>query len=160
MKLFGLEKLAHPTVVFRETFRGSYHLLAEPLVEHAVDVHFIVRVTAFRRLLWEGFAQIGGTISLEGLADRAEAKGTVRFRLRSEKRVPYDVTFTGDDQRQYRFRGQREPHPVSPFEVFTNLRFALYDENDVEFGRGLVRCDLRGDLKTLITSVRLRLDEG
>lgn len=155
-----LGKGATPSVVFRETFRGSYHLLETPLVEGSVDLHFVIHVNRFRRLLAEGFATVGGTVSFQGLADSAEAKGTIFFRLRTEKRVPYDVSFVADDGRTIRFRGQREQHPVNVLEVFTNLRFSLYDDADRELGRGLVRCDLRGDLRRTLASVRLRLRDG
>jgi hypothetical protein len=144
-------------VLFRETFRGSYHRLDDPLTELAADVHLIVHLDEWRRLLREGVARAAGTVTLEGLVDRAALEGTVRFRLRSEKRVPYDLAFVAEDRAPYRLRARREPHPVSPLEVLTNLRFSLYDAADREIGRGLVRCDLRSDLKKTLASVRLRL---
>lgn len=144
-------------VLFKETFRGSFHRLDDPFVERAADVHLIVTIDDWAALAKEGSARLEGTVSLEGLADRVEIEGTVRYRLRREKRVPYDFTFRGDDAHGYRFRGQREPHPLSPLEVFTNLRFALYDPDDHEIARGLVRCDLRADLRRMLGSVRAKL---
>ena len=84
-------------------------------------------------------------------------QGTLRVRLRREKRIPYDLSFVGNDARAYRLRGQREPHPLRPLEVVTDLRFSLYDSDDREIGRGLSRCDLRADVKRTLASVRLRL---
>lgn len=144
-------------VVFRETFHGSYHEMATPLSERAADLNVVVHMDSWRKLLKEGLARVEGTITLEGIADRAAIDGDVRFRLRSEKRVPYDLSFVGDDGKRYRLRGQREPHPASPLEVVTNLRFSVYDEAHGEIGRGLVRCDLRTDLRRALASVRLRV---
>ncbi len=144
-------------VLFRETFRGSFHLLDDPFTTRAADVHLIVNIDDWAALAKDGAARLEGTVSLEGIADRVELEGSVRYRLRREKRVPYDFTFVGEGGTGYRFRGQREPHPVSPLEVFTNLRFSLYDPDDHEIGRGLVRCDLRSDLRRLIGSVRAKL---
>jgi hypothetical protein len=144
---------------FRETFRGSLHRLDDPLVERAVDLHLVVHLDEWRRLLREASARVEGSLSIEGIADRAELTGTVRYRLRSEKRVPYEFAFSGDDGKRYRLRGQREPHRVNPLEVLTNLRFSLYDGSDGEIARGLVRCDLRTDLRRTVSSVRLRLTD-
>lgn len=143
-------------VMFRETFRGSYHRLDTPLDELAADVHLIVHIEDWRRLVREGVARATGTVTLEGLADRAELEGTVRFRLRSEKRVPYDLKFCSERGSAFTLRARREPHPVSPLEVLTNLRFSVYDGDGLEIGRGMARCDLRSDLKKTIASVRLR----
>ena len=143
-------------VMFRETFRGSYHRLDTPLAELAADVHLIVHVDDWRLLVREGIARASGTVTLEGLTDRAELEGTMRFRLRSEKRVPYDLTFRSDDGSSCTLRARREPHPVSPLEVLTNLRFSVYDSAGLEIGRGMVRCDLRSDLKKTLGSIRLR----
>ena len=144
-------------LLFRETFRGSFHRLDEPLAERAADLHLVVHLDDWMLLAKERQARVDGSLTLEGIADRREVQGTVRFRLRAEKRIPYDLEFVGDDGKRYRLRGQREPHPVSPLEVITNLRFSIYGEDDQELGRGLVRCDLRSDLKRTLASVRVRL---
>lgn len=147
-------------VIFRETFRGSYHTLRDPLDEKAADLHLVIQLQDWSRLMREGVAKATGTLSLEGLADRASIDGNVRYRLRTEKRVPYDLGFVSDDGTPYRIRGQREPHPASPLEVFTSLRFSIYDRSDREVGRGFVRCDLRGDLRRTLASIRLRMNRA
>lgn len=145
-------------VVFRESFRGSYHRIDEALVERAADLHLVVFMNQFRRFVREqDAARVSGSLSIEGLVDRVEVIGTVRFRLRTEKRISYDLSFKAGDGVVYRLRAQREPHPVSPLEVITNLRFSIYDENEHEIGRGLARCDIRTDLKAAVGSLRLRL---
>ncbi|MBK6696249.1 MAG: hypothetical protein IPG50_29240 [Myxococcales bacterium] len=143
-------------LLYKETFRGSYHLIDNPLLERSCDLHLVV---CFRTLrdAGEGLAEVSGTVLLEGLADSSAVQGTLRVRLRREKRIPYDLSFVGNDARAYRLRGQREPHPLRPLEVVTDLRFSLYDSDDREIGRGLSRCDLRADVKRTLASVRLRL---
>src|ERR1043165_517008 len=101
-------------LLFRETFRGSFHRLDDPLPEHAVDIHLLVELAEWRQLARDGIARVEGTATLEGITGSTKVDGSVRFRLRSENRVPYDLSLVSENGTKVRFRGQREPHPANP----------------------------------------------
>jgi hypothetical protein len=140
---------------FRETMRGSYYLLADPVAERPMSLTLKARAKGFIAFARDPVARIEGTILLEGFADGASLEGTLAFRLPDQHRLVYDCRFEGNDGRRYRFRAQKELTALAPVQSFTTLSGSLYDEASREVGRATVRFDLRGDLKKLVRSFRL-----
>jgi hypothetical protein len=76
--------------------------------------------------------------------------------MHDERRLPYDFRFEANDGKRYHFRGQKDLNPLSFHDSFTLLPASLYEEGGREIGRATLRFDLRGDIKKLFGSFRLR----
>jgi hypothetical protein len=79
------------------------------------------------------------------------------MKLFDEKRIPYDLTFEGDDGRTYRLRGQRDFFMHDAVDSLTILPASLYDDMGIETGRALLRFDPKTDLPALMKSFRPRV---
>src|SRR5438309_379751 len=72
-----------------------------------------------------------------------------------ERRLPYDFTFRGDDDREYRFHGQKDVTMIALHDTMTTLPASLYDADGKEVGRAVLRFDVRGDLVKFLRSWKL-----
>jgi hypothetical protein len=140
-----------------EAFSGSYYLLDRPLEDRAIRCTLRLRVDGMRRFLRERKIEASGTIHAEGLADGRELHGTLAWKLLDEKRVPYDLAFEGDDGEAYRLRGQRDFFMHDAVDSLTVLPASLYDANDEEIGRAILRFDPKTELPVLLRSFRPRI---
>lgn len=144
-----------------ESFSGSYYRLAEPLRDHAIRISLRLGVNGLRRFLRERKVEARGVVFAEGLAARerqgVELAGSLTMRLFDEKRIPYDLSFEGDDGRAYRLRGQRDFFVHDAVDSLTILPASLYDDAGVETGRAVLRFDPKNDLGPLVRSFRPRM---
>ncbi|MBX3191562.1 MAG: hypothetical protein KF819_31500 [Labilithrix sp.] len=144
-----------------EAFSGSYYLLDEPLRDHAIRLSLHVSVDGLRRFVIERKAQAEGLVFVEGIAERDPAgvrvNGTVTMKLFDEKRIPYDLSFEGDDGRAWRLRGQRDFFMHDAVDSLTILPASLYDDRGVESGRAILRFDPKTELAATVRSFRPRL---
>lgn len=145
----------------KESFSGSYYRLDEPLLNHAIRISLQLGVDGMRRFLRERKVVAEGTVFAEKLAERVPGgvplRGSLTMKLFDEKRIPYDLTFEGDDGRTYRLRGQRDFFVHDAVDSLTMLPASLYDDANVEIGRALVRFDPKTELSTLVRSFRPRV---
>lgn len=139
---------------FRETMRGNFYLFDSPLEERALEFTLKVETRKLRRFLRDRTCSISGDVTAEGLAKKAKLDGTLAFR---QRRLPYDFSFTGDDGKAYRFRGQKDLSWFTPAESISTLPASILDESGTEIGRAVVRFDLRGDTGSFVKSFRLQL---
>jgi hypothetical protein len=142
---------------FRETMRGSYHLLAEPLVERAIEFTIDAKVDGMRRFLRDRTARIAGTVSVEGFAAPTPLTGTLGLKLLDERRLPYDFRFRADDGHDYRFHGQKDVTMIGLHDTMTTLPASFYDAGGAEIGRAVLRFDLRSDWRAFLRSWRLEV---
>ncbi|HSO35468.1 MAG TPA: hypothetical protein VLT33_23225 [Labilithrix sp.] len=144
-----------------ESFSGSYYRLDEPFRDHAIRVSLRLGVNGLRRFLKERRVEAKGLIFAEGLAERdregVPLEGSLAMKLFDEKRIPYDLSFEGDDGRTYRLRGQRDFFVHDAVDSLTILPASLYDDAGVEAGRAVLRFDPRTDLGPLVKSFRPRV---
>ncbi len=142
---------------FRETMRGTYYLLEAPTDERAM--HFTLEASArgLRQFARDKLTRVEGEVTLEGFADARPLQGTLALRMIDQRRLPYDFTFTGNDGKLYRFRGQKDMNVLAPVQSLTVLPATVYDESGDEVARTNVRFDLRGDLRKFIRSFRMTL---
>lgn len=144
-----------------ESFSGSYYRLDEPLLDHGVRISLRLGVSGMRRFLRERKVDADGTIFAEGLAARrpegVSLQGTLMMKLFDEKRIPYDLTFEGDDGRVYRLRGQRDFFVHDAIDSLTILPASLYDDAGLEVGRAILRFDPKTELPALVKSFRPRV---
>lgn len=142
---------------FAETMRGNYYLLDSPTDERAIEFSIQVKVDGLRKFVKDQMARIKGVVRAEGLATESELEGTLGMKLASERRLPYDFTFKGDDGKQYRFRGQKDVMLIALADTMTTLPASIYDAAGKEIGRATVRFDMRSDLGRFVRSFRPRL---
>jgi len=144
-----------------ESFSGSYYRLDEPLRDHAIRISLRLGVNGLRRFLRERKVEARGVVFAEGLAAReregVELAGSLTMKLFDEKRIPYDLSFEGDDGRTYRLRGQRDFFVHDAVDSLTILPASLYDDAGVETGRAVLRFDPKNDLGPLVRSFRPRM---
>lgn len=145
----------------QESFSGSYYRLEEPLRDHALRVELNLGVSGMRRFLRDRKIEATGRVFAEDLATGSDAGvplfGALTMRLFDEKRIPYDLSFEGDDHRTYRLRGQRDFFMHDAVDSLTLLPASLYDEAGVEMGRAVLRFDPKSDLPALVKSFRPRV---
>jgi hypothetical protein len=141
---------------FRETMTGTYHLLATPLDERAITFTIAAKVDGLRRFLKDKVATIEGEVDVEGFADKRPLHGTLGLKLLDERRLPYEFTFRGNDEREYRFRGQKDFAIIAVTDSMTVLPASLYDAEGNEIGRATLRFDMQHDMRTFLRSWKLR----
>jgi len=145
----------------RESFSGSYYRLDEPLRDHAMRISLRLGVDGMRRFLRQRKVDATGAIFAEQLAARAPdgvpLEGSLTMKLFDEKRIPYDLSFDGDDGRKYRLRGQRDFFMHDAIDSLTILPASLYDDGGVEIGRAMLRFDPKTELAPFVKSFRPRV---
>lgn len=141
---------------FKETMTGTYHLLATPLDERAITFTIGAKVDGLRRFLKDKTASIAGEVDVEGFADKVPLEGTLGLKLLDERRLPYEFTFRGNDDREYRFRGQKDFTLIAVTDSMTVLPASLYDGEGNEIGRAILRFDMSHDLRSFLKSWKLR----
>jgi hypothetical protein len=102
-----------------------------------------------------------GTVFAEALAARlpqgVPLHGTLTMKLFDEKRIPYDLSFDGDDGQVYRLRGQRDFFMHDAVDSLTILPASLYDAAGTEQGRAILRFDPKTELPAMMRSFRPRI---
>ena len=129
-------------------------MLASPLEDRAISLTLSARVDGLRQFARDKLAVLEGEADLEGFAEKQPIHGTIGLKL-DEGRVPYDFRFTRNDGEICRFHGQREFTPTAIADSLTVLPGSLYDPNDREIGRAVLRFDVRSELMNSVKSFRL-----
>ena len=135
-------------------------MLAKPAEERAIEFSIEARVDNLRRFARDLVARIRGVVTLEGLCKHANLDGTLAMKLLRENRLAYDFSFSADDGKRYRIRGEKNMVALGLMESLTTLPASLYDGEDNEIGRVVVRFDLRSDWRKFLFSFRPRLSVG
>ena len=142
---------------FRETMRGTYHLLESPLVERGIEFTVRAKVDGMRRFLRDRTARIEGVVDVEGFATKRPLRGSLGLMLLDQRRLPYDFMFRGDDDREYRFHGQKDVTLIALADTMSTLPASRYDAAGNEIGRAVLRFDIRGDLGAFLKSWRMQV---
>jgi hypothetical protein len=144
-----------------ESMTGTYHRFDDPLTDHVIRVTLRLGVNGMRRFARERRIQAEGVIVAVGLAENGGAgrsvRGTVTWKLIDENRVPYALTFEGDDAATYHLRGQRDFFFHNVVLSLTTMAASLYDAEDREIGRAILHFEPRIELPALFKSFRPRL---
>jgi hypothetical protein len=129
---------------FDETMSGTMERVDRPgdAVPFTFSVH--VHAPSTLRILRDGKATMRGTVEAPGLATSAEAEGTLTLRPVVTRIVHYDLAFTGDDGKRYRFTGQKDIRWLDALRTWTTLPGEITDES----GRVVARCQTRFDYKS------------
>ena len=97
-------------------------------------------------LAWarNGKGTLTGTVEAPGLAAAAPTEGTITMRPVIGRIIKYELAFTGDDGKRYRFVGQKDIRWLDALRTWTTLPGEISDES----GRLVARCQTRFDYKS------------
>ncbi len=144
-----------------ESMTGTFHRFDDPLHDHVVRVTLRLGVDGLRRFARERRLRADGVILAEGLAENEgsgrSVEGEILWKLFDEKRVPYALTFKGDDGRTYHLRGQRDFFVYNAIESLTSMTASLYDDREIEIGRATLDFEPRIEMPALLKTFRPRL---
>lgn len=147
-----------------ESLAGAFHRFDDPLTDRPIRLSLKLAVDGLRRFARERYVDVDGVIFAEGLAENGGAgqrvTGRIVWKLIDEQRVPYALTFQGDDDATYHLRGQRDFFVYDAVGSLTTLTASLYDSADVEIGRARLRFEPENELPALLRSFRPRLRLG
>jgi hypothetical protein len=142
-------------LTFSERMSGMWHSLAAPADERPIEFEVRATVDRLRELLGNTVARLEGRIVVDGLTRGADATGTLGIgAIVRERRLPYALSFRGDDGKSYRFDGAKEVDVADLTRAFTTLPAYLFDGEGNEVGRAVLRFDLRGDMAKFVRSFR------
>lgn len=150
--------------VIAEAMTGTYHRFDDPLVDRSVRIALTLEVDGLRRFARRREIDARGRIVLGGMAENdgagREVHGTVSWKLVDENRVPYALSFTGDDGDTYHLRGQRDFFVHNAIGSLTTMAASLYDDSGVEIGRAVLHFEPKMELPALLRSFRPRVRLG
>ncbi len=144
-----------------ESMTGTFHRFDQPLLDRAMRIKLRLGVDGLRRFVRERRVDAEGVIVADGLTDNGgvgrPVHGTIAWRLLDENRVPYALTFEGDDGRAYHLRGQRDFFLHDAIGSLTAMEASLYDDREQEIGRAVLSFEPKLELPALLRSFRPRL---
>lgn len=144
-----------------EAMNGSWHSFDDPLVDRVVRIKLRLFADGLRRFARTRTISAEGVIHAAGLAENGGSgrtvTGEIRWRLLDENRVPYALSFQGDDGKTYCLRGQRDFFLHNAIGSLTTMTASLYDETDREIGRAVVDFEPKMELPALLKSFRPKL---
>jgi hypothetical protein len=144
-----------------ESMTGSFHRFDEPLKDHVLRLTLRLGVDGLRRFALRRRIDVDGVIIAEGLAENGGSgravRGSIAWKLIDEKRVPYSLTFEGDDGRTYHLRGQRDFFVYNAIDSLKTMAASLYDDQEREIGRAVLDFEPRWEIPALVRSFRPRL---
>jgi hypothetical protein len=124
---------------FAESFAGRYYLLARPFEDRPMRCSFQLEVDGMRRFLKDRTLEVKGTVVAEGLAAEGRPlEGRMVWRLLDQRRLPYDLSFEGDDGKRYFLRGQRDFMMHDTTGSLGILPVSIFDESEEEIGRAVL----------------------
>lgn len=153
MALFGFE--------LSESMTGTFHRFDEPMKDHFIRVTLRLSVDGLGQFAKTRRMEAEGIVVASSLAENGGAGRTVRgslaWKLLDENRVPYALSFEGDDGKTYHLRGQRDFFLYNAIGSLTQMFASLYDNEEREIGRSVLSFEPRIEIPALIRSFRPRL---
>lgn len=147
-----------------ESLTGTFHRFDQPLADYPIRLALRLGVDGLRRFALQRALRVDGVIHAEGLAENGgsgrNVSGRIVWKLIDEQRVPYHLTFTGDDAATYHLRGQRDFFVHNALHSLTTMSASLYDAAEKEIGRASLRFEPKMELPALLKSFRPRLRLG
>lgn len=107
------------------------------------------------RLALDLEGNVDGRLTLVGLADEADVRGTVRLRLLSDDGLLYEMGFDDDEGRPHRLKLVRRADPVHPIEALTRLDGEVYGSDGRAVGRVELTFDVASEFARTMKSVRI-----
>jgi len=144
-----------------ESMTGTFHRFDEPMKDYVIHVKLRLSVDGLGQFAKTRCMDAEGVITAEGLAENGGAgqsiKGNLAWKLLDQNRVPYALSFVGDDGRAYHLRGQRDFFLYNAIGSLTQMFASLYNEEEQEIGRAVLSFEPRIEIPALLRSFRPRL---
>ncbi len=144
-----------------ESMAGRFHRFDEPMKDYVIRVTLTLGVDGLRQFARQRRIDAEGLIVAEGLAENGGAgravHGSIVWKLLDQNRVPYELTFEGDDAKRYYLRGQRDFFVYDAIDSLTTLSASLYDDAQHEIGRAELQFEPKLELPALLKSFRPKL---
>lgn len=139
---------------FSETMAGTFELDAAPGTQHPLRFEIQVHAESTREHLKTGRARITGTIHAPPLATSADADGTIIIRPLGQRIIRYELSFVGDDGKQYELVGQKDIQLRRLLHTWTTLPMEILDEEHKRVATCLTRFDYQKDWWSFLRSFR------
>src|SRR5262249_5652684 len=97
-------------------------------------------------------ADLDGTLDMEGFADDVPTTGKIEIAILSKRIIRYELDFTANDGKPYRFAGQKNIRLGDLMNTMTTLDGGITDARGDEVARATVRFDLKADLLPFLVS--------
>lgn len=108
-----------------------------------------------RRLFMDQDAHLEGRVTLDGIAERAALHGTLEIH-KTRRKLVYEFGFDGDDQKPYRFRGEKNLGVFSFLQDLTSLEGTFVGSRGEEIARATLRTDPREAFSLLLRNLALK----
>lgn len=139
---------------FAETMAGTLEMDHEPGVRHPFKFEVTARAESIRQHVSDGKAQLRGVVHAPPIADASDAEGVITIRPLGQRIIRYELTFVGDDGKQYELVGQKDISWRSPLKTFTELPAEILDEDHRRVGTCRTTFDVKNDLWSFLRSFR------
>ena len=137
---------------FRETMSGSYRLRSNHDGERPISIALRASSRSLRDFFRSAEVEIGGEVDAEAFADHARLEGTLRLDVFRTGKLRYRFRFVANDDRPYRFEGEKTLDRKNIVHSMTVLPGRILDENGDEVATVHLRFDLRGELVPFLRS--------
>src|SRR5438045_4163023 len=139
---------------FAETMAGTIEMDAEPGVRHPFRFEVTAHAESTRQHLADGKAHLRGVVHARPLAEAADAEGVITIRPLGQRIIRYELSFVGDDGKQYELVGQKDIRWSAPLKTFTELPAEILDEEHRRVATCQTSFDYKHDWWSFLRSFR------
>jgi hypothetical protein len=140
---------------FQETMSGTWVKSEGGADRRPIEFSVSAQAADLAQYLKDSRIHLSGTISVEGLAARAPAEGSMVLSPVRRRVIRYEMAFTGDDGRPYRLEGEKRVRVAHLVHSMTTLSaVVLAADSSAEVGRAELRFDVSADLFSFLRSWR------
>ena len=93
---------------FAETMAGTVEWDAKPGVRHPFRFEVTAQAESTRQHLNDGKAALRGVVHAPPIAQGVDAEGVITIRPIGQRIIRYELSFIGDDGKQYELVGQKD----------------------------------------------------
>jgi hypothetical protein len=139
---------------FAETMAGTFELDSSPGVQHPFKFEVTAHAESTRKHFSDGKAHLRGVVHAAPIAVAADAEGVITIRPIGQRIIRYELSFIGDDGKQYELIGQKDISWRSPLKTFTELPAEILDEEHRRVATCKTSFDVKNDLWSFLRSFR------
>lgn len=139
---------------FAETMAGTVEWASEPGVRHPFKFEVTAHAESTRKHFGDGKAALRGVVYAPPVAQGVDAEGTITIRPIGQRIIRYELSFVGDDGKQYELVGQKDIRWLAPLRTFTYLPAEILDDEHRRVATCQTSFDLKHDWWSFLRSFR------
>jgi hypothetical protein len=139
---------------FSETMAGTIEWDDAPGIQHPFKFEVTAQADSTRQHFKDGKATLRGTITAPPRANAVDTEGVITIRPLDQKIIRYELSFTGDDGKQYELVGQKDILWKHPVRTMSYLPCEILDEDHRRVATCKTTFDTKNDLWSFIRSFR------